>query len=88
MLICKINFSLLTLFSLLIYIVCGRGLKGRARCRQIEVQTDRQTMFRGYAKELANRQKYRQTNRLKTARGRGASIPVLIKFWCLRLMRP
>jgi len=30
MLIYKINFSLLTLFSLLIYIFCGRGLKGRA----------------------------------------------------------
>jgi len=30
MLISNINFSLLTLFSLLIYIFCGRGLKGRA----------------------------------------------------------
>jgi len=30
MLIYKINYSLLTLFSLLIYIFCGRGLKGRA----------------------------------------------------------
>jgi len=36
-------FSLLTLFSLLIYIFGGRGLKGRAGCRQTEVQTDRQT---------------------------------------------
>jgi len=35
----KINFSLLTLFSLLNYIFCGRGLKGRAGCRQTEVQT-------------------------------------------------
>jgi len=43
MLINKINFSLLTLFSLLIYIFGGRGLKGRAGCRQTEVQTDRQT---------------------------------------------
>jgi len=34
MLIYKIN------FSLLIYIFCGRGLKGRAGCRQTEVQTD------------------------------------------------
>jgi len=39
MLIYKINFSLLTLFSLLIYTFCGRGLKGRAGCRQTEVQT-------------------------------------------------
>jgi len=46
MLIYKINFSLLTLFSLLIYIVGGRGLKGRAGCRQAEVQTDRQTDIR------------------------------------------
>jgi len=73
MLIYKINFSLLTLLSLLIYIFCGRGLKGRAGCRQTEVQTDkqtnRQTISRGYAKELANR--------LKTARGQGAPIPVL-----------
>jgi len=30
MLIYKINFSLFTLFSLLIYIFCGRGLKGLA----------------------------------------------------------
>jgi len=30
MLIYMINFSVLTLFSLLIYIFCGRGLKGRA----------------------------------------------------------
>jgi len=30
MLIYKINFSLLNLFSLLNYIFCGRGLKGRA----------------------------------------------------------
>jgi len=43
MLIYKINFSLLTLFSLLIYIFGGRGLKGRAECRQTEVQTKRQT---------------------------------------------
>jgi len=43
MLIYKINFSLLTLFSLLIYIFCWRGLKGRAGCRQTEVQTDKQT---------------------------------------------
>jgi len=35
MLIYKINFSSLTLFSLLNYIFCGR-----ARCRQTEVQTD------------------------------------------------
>jgi len=39
----KINFSLLTLFSLLTYIFCGRGLKGRAGCRQKEVQADKQT---------------------------------------------
>jgi len=38
-----INFSLLTLFSLLIYIFCVGGLKGRARCKQTEVQTDKQT---------------------------------------------
>jgi len=56
MLINKINFSLLTLFSLLIYIFCGRGLKGQAGCR------------------------------LKTARGRGAPISVLITFRCLRLV--
>jgi len=31
---------------------------------------------------------YKQTDRLKTARGRGAPIPVLITFRCLRLMRP
>jgi len=36
--------ALLTLFSLLIYIFCGRGLKGRAGCRQTEVQTDRQSL--------------------------------------------
>jgi len=30
MLIYKINLSLLTLFSLLIFIFCGRGLKGHA----------------------------------------------------------
>jgi len=30
MLIYKLNLSLLTLFSLLIYIFCARGLKGRA----------------------------------------------------------
>jgi len=41
MLIYKINLSLLTLFSLLFY---GRGLKGRAGCRQTEVQTDRQSL--------------------------------------------
>jgi len=41
MLIYKINFSLLTLFSLHIYIVCGRGLKMRAGCRQTEVQTNK-----------------------------------------------
>jgi len=43
MLIYKINFSLLTLFSLLIYIFGGRGLKGRAGFRQTDIQTDRQT---------------------------------------------
>jgi len=42
-LIYKINFSLLSSFSLLIYIYCGRGLKGRAGCRQTEVQTNKQT---------------------------------------------
>jgi len=52
MLIYKINFSLLTFFSILINIFCGRGLKGRAGCRQTEVQTK----SRAYAKELANRQ--------------------------------
>jgi len=59
MLIYKINFSLFTLFSLLIYIFCARVLKGRAGCRQTEVQTNKQTnkqtISRGYAKELANR---------------------------------
>jgi len=35
----------------------------------------------------ADRQKYRQTDRLKTARGRGAPIPVLITFRCLRLIQ-
>jgi len=42
MLIYKIHFSLLTLFSLLIYIFCGRGLKGRAGCRlpKTVAQTD------------------------------------------------
>jgi len=39
MLLNKINFSLL-IFSLPILIFCGRGLKGRAGCRQTEVQTD------------------------------------------------
>jgi len=43
MLIYTINFSLLTLFFLLIYIFCGRGLTGRAGCRQTEVQTNKQT---------------------------------------------
>jgi len=84
MLIYKPNFALLTLFSLFIYIFGGRGLKGCAGCRQTAVQTDRQkdrqTISRGYAKEMANR--------LKTARGRGSPIPVLITFQCLRLMRP
>jgi len=37
MLIYEINFSLFTLFSLLIYMFGGRGLKGRAGCRQTEV---------------------------------------------------
>jgi len=45
----------------------GRGPKGRAGCRQTEVQTDRQT---------------------KNRQGAGATIPVLITFRCLRLMRP
>jgi len=44
MLILKINFSLLTLFSLLIYIFYGRGLKVRAGCRQTEVQSDRRSL--------------------------------------------
>jgi len=35
-----------------------------------------------------DRQKYKQTDRLKTARGRRAPIPVVITFRCLRLMRP
>jgi len=43
MLVYKINFSLLNLFSLLIYIFGGRGLKGRAGCRQTEVRADKQT---------------------------------------------
>jgi len=34
------------IFSLLIYIFYGRGLKGRAGCRQTEVQTDKQTKIR------------------------------------------
>jgi len=50
MLIYKINFFLLTLFSVLIYIFCGRALQGRAGCRQTEVQTNRQTKSRTYAK--------------------------------------
>ena len=32
-----------TMFSLLTDIFCGRGLKGRAECRQTERQTDKQT---------------------------------------------
>jgi len=84
MLIYKLNFALLTLVSLFIYIFGGCGLKGCAGCKQPAVQTDRQkdrqTISRGHAKELANR--------LKTARGRGSPIPVFITFWCLRLMRP
>jgi len=52
MLIYKINFSLLTLFSLLIYIFGGRGLMGRSGCRQTEVQTDKVSDLR---QELANR---------------------------------
>jgi len=40
MLIYKINFSLLTFFLTYLYF-CGRGLKGRAGCKQTEVQTDR-----------------------------------------------
>jgi len=77
----KINFSLLTLFSLLIYIYCGRGLKGCAGCRQTEVQTNKQTnkqtISRGYAKELANRQTdesrtYAKNWRTKTKNRQGA----------------
>jgi len=44
--ICKINFSLLTLFTLHIYFFGKRGLKGRAGCRQTEVQSDGQTKNR------------------------------------------
>jgi len=60
MLIYKKNF--LTLFSLFIYIFCGRGLKGRAGCRQTEVQTDRQTKFQTYAKKIGEQTEV-QTNR-------------------------
>ena len=31
------------MFFLLIYIFCGRGLNGRAGCRQTDGQTDKQT---------------------------------------------
>jgi len=59
----KINFTLLTFFPLLIHIFYGRSLKGRAEYRETEVQTDRQTNRQticvSYAKELANRQKYK-----------------------------
>jgi len=56
MLIYKINFSLLTLFSLLTYIFGWRGLKGRAGCRQTEVQSDRQTdEVSDLRQQLANR---------------------------------
>jgi len=55
----KYIFLYLLHFPYLFIFVCGRGLKGRAGCRQTEVQTDK------------------QTDRLKTARGRGAPIPVL-----------
>jgi len=68
MLIYKINLSLLTLFSLFIYIFGGRGLKGRAGCRRTELQTNkqtnRQTISRGYAKELANRRSIGPTPRI------------------------
>jgi len=70
MLIYKINFSLLTLFSLHIYILYGRGLKGRAGCRQTIVQTDKVSDLR------------QRIGEIKTARGRGAPIPVLITFRC------
>jgi len=51
----KIIFSFTYFFSILIYIFYGRGLRGRSRCRQTEVQTDKQTISVSYAKELANR---------------------------------
>jgi len=46
----KINFSLLTFF--LTYL---SRLKGRAECRQTEVQTNKQTISVSCAKELANK---------------------------------
>jgi len=39
-------------------------------------------------KEACGMQTDRSTDKLKTARERGAPIPVLITFRCLRLMRP
>jgi len=51
-LIYEINVFLTSFFFLLIYTFCGRGLRGRAGCRQTEVQTK----SRSYAKELANKQ--------------------------------
>jgi len=63
MLIYKINFSLLTLFSLLIYIFCGRGLKGRAGYRQTEVQADKQTNKQTNRRSLEATPKHWRTDR-------------------------
>jgi len=49
--------------SLLIFY--GRGLKGRAGCRQTEVQTDRQTISVSYAKGIGE-QTNRSTDKLAT----------------------
>jgi len=44
-------------FSLLFYFFCGRGLNGRAGCRQTEVQTYKQTN-----RQTKNRQGARSAN--------------------------
>jgi len=63
MLIYKMNFCLLTLFSLLHYILSGRGLKVRAGCRQTEVQTDKRPLEATPKNWRTNRQTDRQTDK-------------------------
>jgi len=59
MLIHKINFSLLTFFFTYLYFlwVWPNGACRIQTDRSTDKQTNRQTISRGYAKELANRQK-------------------------------
>jgi len=74
---CTPYFSLLTLFSLLIYIFCGRGLKGRAGCRQTEVQTDKQTDRRSLSPTPKNWRTTKNRQRTGSTNSGAYYIPVL-----------